>query len=100
MAGILDRLNKELEIFGRKAQAALDEGKLQLERLRLRREQDEAARQLGRLYHNRERGGQVDPLELDAYLVKLDNVAASIARVEREIAAAKGEDVSVSESGV
>jgi hypothetical protein len=99
MAGILDRLNKELETFGRKAQAALDEGKLQLERLRLRREQDEAARQLGRLYHSKERGGQVDPLELDAYLVKLDNLATSIARVEREIAAAKGEAVSVAESG-
>ena len=42
MSGILDKLNKELEQFGRRAQAALDEGKLQLERMRLRREQDEA----------------------------------------------------------
>ena len=58
MAGILDRLNTELEQFGRKAQAALDEGKLRLEFFRLRREQDEAARELGRKVHRRDRGGE------------------------------------------
>ena len=34
---LFDRLNQELEAFGKKAQAALDEGKLQIELLRLRR---------------------------------------------------------------
>ena len=37
---LFDRLNQELEAFGKKAQAALDEGKLQIELLRLRRRQD------------------------------------------------------------
>jgi hypothetical protein len=44
---LFDRLNQELEAFGKKAQAALDEGKLQIELLRLRRRRDNAARDLG-----------------------------------------------------
>ena len=55
---LFDRLNQELEAFGKKAQAALDEGKLQIELLRLRRKQDSAARDLGLLIHRRERGGR------------------------------------------
>ena len=98
MSGILDRLNKELETFGRKAQAALDEGKLQLERMRLRREQDEAARNLGLLYHRQQRGNAVDSLELDAWLVKLDGLENAITRIEREIAATRAEEVTVSDA--
>ena len=97
MAGIFDRLNTELETFGKRAQRALDEGKHQLERFRLQRDRDEAARKLGYLFHRRERGTTVDPLELDAGLVRIDTIDASIARVEREMAAAKGEAVTVSE---
>jgi hypothetical protein len=97
MSGILDKLNKELEQFGRRAQAALDEGKLQLEKMRLRREQDEAARQLGMLHYRKTRGQEVDALEFDAYLVKLDNLAASIAQVERDIAATKTEKAAETE---
>ena len=37
---LFDRLNHELEAFGKKAQAALDEGKLQIELLRVRRRRD------------------------------------------------------------
>lgn len=97
MARILDRLNQELESFGKKAQQALDEGKLQLERFRLQRERDEAAKRLGYLFHRRDRGRTVDPLEIDAWLVRMDNLDSEIARVEREIAAKKGEAVTVGE---
>lgn len=98
MARLLDRLNQELESFGRRAQQALDEGKLRLERFRLQRERDEAARQLGYLIHRRERGRTVDPLEIDAWLVRIDRQDEAIAKVERELAARKGEVVSVSET--
>ena len=97
MARIFDRLNQELESFGRKAQQALDEGKLQLERFRFQRERDEAAKRLGYLVHRRERGRTVDPLETDAWLVRMDSLDAEIARVEREIASRKGQSVTVSE---
>ena len=57
---LFDRLNQELTEFGKKAQAALDEGKLQIELLRYRRKQDNAARDLGLLVHRRERGAEVE----------------------------------------
>jgi hypothetical protein len=97
MAGIFDTLNRELEHFGKRAQQALDEGKLQLERFRLLRERDEAAKRLGFLFHQRERGRSVDPQEIDAWLQRIDAHEASIARIEREMASTKGESVTVSE---
>lgn len=98
MAGIFDRLNTELEHFGRKAQAALDEGKLRLEFFRLRREQDEAARDLGRKVHRRDRGGESDPAAIDGLMLKLDQLDAEITRVERAIASVGGEAVTVAET--
>ena len=84
MAQLFDRLNQELETFGKRAQAALDEGKLQIELLRHRRQQDRAARELGLLIHRRERGGEVDPRRIDAALLRLDDLAAEITRLEAD----------------
>jgi hypothetical protein len=86
---LFDRLNQELEAFGRKAQWALDEGKLQIELLRVRRQQDNAARDLGLLVHRRERGGEADPHRIDALLVRLDGLAGEIARLEGQVQTAK-----------
>jgi hypothetical protein len=86
---IFDRLNQELEAFGKKAQAALDEGKLQIELLRLRRRQDNAARDLGLLVYQRERGGQAEPQRIDALMVRLDDLKTDIARLELQIAEAR-----------
>ena len=85
-SNLFDRLNQELEAFGKKAQAALDEGKLQIELLRLRRRQDNAARDLGMLVHRRERGGELEPRRIDALMLRLDDLKAEITRVERQIA--------------
>lgn len=87
MAQLFDRLNQELETFGKRAQAALDEGKLQIELLRHRRQQDRAARELGLLVHRRERGGEVDARRIDAALLRLDDLAAEIGRLEERLAA-------------
>jgi hypothetical protein len=82
---LFDRLNHELESFGRKAQSALDEGKLQIELLRLRRRQDNTARDLGLLIHRRERGGDAEPRRIDALLLRLDDLERDVARLERQI---------------
>ena len=82
---LFDRLNHELEAFGKKAQSALDEGKLQIELLRMRRRQDNAARDLGLLIHRRERGGEAEPRSIDALLLRLDDVEREVARLERQI---------------
>jgi hypothetical protein len=79
---LFDRLNHELEAFGKKAQAALDEGKLQIELMRARKRRDNAARDLGLLVYRRERGGEVEPRRIDALFVRLDDLVADVTRLE------------------
>lgn len=86
---LFDRLNRELEAFGKKAQAALDEGKLQIELLRVRRRKDNTARDLGLLVHRRERGGNLEPGRIDVLMARLDDLQAEIARLELQISQAK-----------
>lgn len=86
---LFDRLNHELEAFGKKAQAALDEGKLQIELLRTRKRRDNAARDLGLLVFRRERGGEVEVRRIDALLLRLDDLEAELARLERQSAEAR-----------
>ena len=86
---LFDRLNQELEAFGKKAQAALDEGKLQIELLRLRRRRDNAARDLGVMVHRRERGKEIEPRRIDGLLTRLDDLEAEIGRLELQIGEAR-----------
>jgi hypothetical protein len=86
---LFDRLNQELSEFGKKAQAALDEGKLQIELLRYRRKQDSAARDLGLLIHRRERGREVEQRRVEALLLRLDDLEKEIGRLEGQIAEAR-----------
>jgi hypothetical protein len=86
---LFDRLNQELEAIGKKAQAALDEGKLQIELLRTRRKRDTAARDLGMFVYQRERGREVEARRIDALLLRLDDLEAEIARLERQLAEAR-----------
>ncbi len=86
---LYDRLNQELEAFGKKAQAALDEGKLQIELLRLRRRQNTVARDLGFTVHRRERGGETETGRAEGLMSQLDELQKDIARLEGQIAEAK-----------
>ncbi len=98
MAGIFDRLNQELDTFGKRAQNVLDEGRLQLERFRVQRERDDAARHLGYLFHRREKGTTVDPLEIDAWVRRIDAANENLERIERAISATRPDAVTVSET--
>ena len=86
---LFDRLNQELEAFGKKAQAALDEGKLQIEQMRVRRKRDNAARDLGLLTYRRERGGEAEPRRTEALLLKLDDLETELARLARQLEEAR-----------
>jgi multidrug efflux pump subunit AcrA (membrane-fusion protein) len=86
---LFDRLNQELEAFGKKAQAALDEGKLQIELLRLRRRQDQVARELGMLVYRRERGAELESNRIEALFVRLDDIRAEIGKLEQQISEAR-----------
>jgi hypothetical protein len=86
---LFDRLNHELEAIGKKAQAALDEGKLQIELLRTKRKRDNTARDLGILVYRKERGTEVEARRIDALLLRLDDLEAEIARLEQQLAEAR-----------
>jgi outer membrane murein-binding lipoprotein Lpp len=86
---LFDRLNQELEAFGKKAQAALDEGKLQIELLRIRRRRDNAARDLGLLVYRRERGQQIESPRVEALMTRIDGLQADIERLERQVGASR-----------
>jgi hypothetical protein len=94
---LFDRLNQELEAFGKKAQAALDEGKLQIELLRVRRRQDNAARDLGLLVHRRERGGEAEAPRIEALLIRIDGLQADMVRLEQQIGESRGRSGSTRE---
>ena len=85
MANLFDRLNKELEDFGKKAQSAFDEGRVRLDLMRLRRKQDNIARDLGLLYHQQERGGEADKEQIEVMLTRLDKLKTEINGFEEDI---------------
>ena len=98
MASIFSRLNQELENFGRRAGAALDEGRLQIELLRVKRRRDNAARDLGMIAYHREKGVAQDQRRVDALVLKIGDLETQIASIEAQIATQKAEVVSVSET--
>jgi hypothetical protein len=90
MATLLDRLNRELEAFGRRAQEVFDESRARLELMRLRNLRDGAARDLGYLFYQREReSAELEQGRLDAALFKMDDLKHEIDRLELQLAEEK-----------
>jgi hypothetical protein len=98
MSSIFAKLNTELENFGRRASAALDEGRLQIELLRVKRRRDNAARDLGMIAYHREKGVEPDKRRVDALVLKIGDLETQIASIETQIATQKAEVVSVTET--
>jgi len=90
MATLLDRLNRELEAFGRRAQEVFDESRARLELMRLRNLRDGAARDLGYLFYQREReSAELEQGRLDAALFKMDDLKHEIDRLQMQLAEEK-----------
>ena len=86
MSSLMDRLQKELEQLGKNAQVALVEGKTRVRVLRLERQRDNAARDLGLLTWRKERGGEVDARRIESLLFRLDDLDVEITRARTEMA--------------
>lgn len=86
MSTLFDRLNQELEAFGKRAQEVFDDGRVRLDLMRVRNQRDAAARELGYLVHRRERGEEVEQGRIDAAMLKMDDLAKEVARLEKELA--------------
>lgn len=98
MATFFERVNEVMGTAGRRAQAAVEQTRLRIEQQRVRGERDHLFRQLGQLLHGEGRGAVPDPARRDELMVALDKALADLTRIEKELAATKGEVVSVSDA--
>lgn len=97
MSGIFDRLNEELDQIGDRVRTAFESSKLHIERSRLVGLRSKAAYKLGMLVYKKKRGGEGNQEEIDAVMATLDDIAAKIAKLDRELDEVHGETVSVDE---
>ena len=86
---LLDRLRQELNLAGRSAQRALDEGRLRLDLYRARQSADRFAQRLGyAVYRARKSGIDLTPDEYTSHVNNLTAAEAEVARLETVIAEA------------
>ncbi|MFI5234715.1 MAG: hypothetical protein ACHQXA_03315 [Gemmatimonadales bacterium] len=97
MATFFEQVNQAVEAVGRKAQATIDQVRLMGEKNGLTRRRDQALRDLGRLVHGEARGAAPNGVRREELLTAIDVADAELARIDKELAAAKGEVVSVKE---
>jgi hypothetical protein len=97
MSSIFDRLNAEIDQIGDRVRGAFESSKLHLERSRLIGLRSKAAYKLGMLTYKKARGGEVTQAELDALFAQLDDIAAQVAKVDRDLDETHGTAVHVDE---
>ncbi|HTT69206.1 MAG TPA: hypothetical protein VMF70_14375 [Gemmatimonadales bacterium] len=83
---LIDRLAAGLETLGKKANQALDEGKLRVELMKARRRMDAAARELGYLTYRQAKGTQAPQTDVEALTQRIAEAEAAAARIEAQIA--------------
>jgi hypothetical protein len=82
---LIDRFAAGLETLGRKANQALDEGKLRVELMKARRRMDAAARDLGYLTYRQAKGSQAPPADVEALTQRIAEGEAAAARIEGQL---------------
>jgi hypothetical protein len=85
----MDRFAAGIESLGRRANQALDEGKLRMEVLRARRRLDHAARALGYLTYRQFRGEPANQAEIDSLTRRMTEAEAEAERLEAAITGLK-----------
>ena len=86
---LLDRLRQELNLAGKSAQRALDEGKLRLDLYRAKQSVDRFAQRFGyAVFRARKSGADLPSEEYTAHMANLTAGEAEVARLETLIAEA------------
>ena len=83
---LFDRFAAGLETLGKKANQALDEGKLRVELVRARRRMDNAARDLGYLTYRQAKGTAAAPADVEVLTRRIAEAEAAVERLEAQIA--------------
>jgi hypothetical protein len=78
---LMDRIAGGLETLGKKANQALDEGKLRMDLLRVRRRMDGAARDLGYVTYRQAKGQGAPEGEIESLTRRIAEGEAEVARV-------------------
>ncbi len=86
---LFDRVAAGLDTLGRKANQALDEGKLRVDLARVRRRMDGAARSLGYLTYRQSKGETASPAEIETLTRRIADAEADVARIEAALAEVK-----------
>ena len=97
MSTLFERLDTAAQELGKKVQAGVETLRLQGELFRLQNKRRTALEDLGRFAHTAARQGSEDAARKEALLTAIDDLDAQVAKLERELTAAKGEVVSVHE---
>jgi phage I-like protein len=97
MSTLFERLDSAATELGKKLQAGVETVRLQTELMKLQHKRRGALEDLGRFAHTEARQGSQDAARRDALLTAIDDLDAQVAKLERELTAAKGEVVSVHE---
>jgi hypothetical protein len=82
---LFDRVAAGLETLGKKANQALDEGKLRVELARVRRRMDNAARDLGYLTYRQAKGTAAAPGDVESLTRRIAEAETTAARLEADI---------------
>lgn len=86
---LFDRFAAGLETLGKKANQALDEGKLRVELARVRRRMDAAARDLGYVTYRQAKGTPPAPGDVESLTRRIAEGEEAAARLEAQIAEVK-----------
>jgi hypothetical protein len=87
---LIDRVSAGLDKIGKRAEQAIDEGKLRIELGSVRRRKDAAARDLGYLTYRQSKGEVLQEGETEFLIRRIAKAAEEAARLEDQIAAVRG----------
>jgi hypothetical protein len=97
---LLDRLRQELNLAGKTAQRALDEGRVRLDLYRARQSVDRFAQRFGYAVFRARKGGiDLTPEEYAAHMNNLTAAEAEVGRLEVLVAEAARQRSSITVSG-
>lgn len=82
---LMDRVAAGLETLGKKANLALDEGKLRVDLLRARRRMDGAARELGYVTYRQAKGQGAPDGEVESLTRRIAEAEAEVDRIQAAI---------------
>lgn len=83
--GLIDRISTGINRLADRTNQALDEGRLRLELMRVRRRRDNLARDLGYITFRQAKGTPPADGEVDALVRRIEDCDADVAKVEQQL---------------